>query len=89
MTRIVKKIVKNFDDKRMRVLFHEPDLLKCCLPLFIVQDFHRILRPFDSKHCLIMLPDGSENIGESTLSNKVVLVRFVGVGIITLLGNTK
>ena len=27
MTKIVSKIVNNFDNKWMRVLFHEPDLL--------------------------------------------------------------
>jgi hypothetical protein len=85
----VKKIVNNFDDKWMRVLFHESDLLKSCLLFFFIQDFERILEPFDCKLFLIMLPDSSENIGEAALSNKVVLVRFEGVSVIALLGNAK
>jgi len=35
-----------------------------------------------------MLPDGSKNIGEATLSDKVVLVRFVEVGLFAFLGAT-
>ena len=73
----------------MRVLFHESDLLKSCLLFFFIQDFDRILGPFDCKLFLIMLPDSSENISEAGLSNKVVLVWFVEVDVIALLGNAK
>ena len=89
MARIVKEIVNDFDDKRVRVLFHESDLLKYCLLLTVIQKFHRKHRPFDSEHSLVILPGGSENSGEAALSDQVVLVRLVGVGVIALLGNAK
>ena len=88
MARVVKKIVNNFDDKWMRVLFHEPDFLQHCLLVALVKHFHRFLSPFDCKLFLIMLPDGSENIGEAALSDKVVLVRLIEVGVIALLWKT-
>ena len=89
MTLIVNEIVNNFDDKWMRVLFHQPDFLKCCLALFLFQEFDRCHRPFDCKLFLIMLPDCSENMGEATLSDKVVLVKFIQVSVVALLGNAK
>ena len=72
----------------MRVLFHEPDFLEHCLVVALLKHFHSFLSPFDSKLLLVMLPDGSENIGEAALSDKVVLVGFVEVGLIALLGTT-
>ena len=69
MARIVKKIVNNFDDKWMRVLFHEPDFPVHCLLLSLVKEVHRILRPFESEHLLIMLPGGPENMGEAAHSD--------------------
>ena len=89
MTRIVKKIVNYFDYKWVGVLFHQPDFLKNCLMLCLVQELNWIHRPFDCEHCLIMLPDSSENIGEAAHSNKIVLVWLVEVGVIALLGNAK
>ena len=65
----VNKIINNFDDKWMRVLFHEPDFLEHCLLVALVKHFHSFLSPFDSKLFLVMLPDGSKNIGEATLSD--------------------
>jgi hypothetical protein len=65
----VNKIVYNFDDKWMRVLFHEPDFLEHCLLVALVKHIHSFLSPFDSKLFLVMLPDGSKNIGEATLSD--------------------
>ena len=75
MASVVKKIVNDFDDEWMRVLFNEPDFLEYCLLLTLVQEFHRKDRPFDCQHFLIMLSDGSENSCEAALSDKVVLVR--------------
>jgi hypothetical protein len=69
MTRIVKKIVNNFDYKWMRVLFHQSDFLENCLMLFLVQEFHRCHRPFDCENFLIMLPGCSENMGKATLAD--------------------
>ena len=69
MTRIVKKIVNYFDDKWVGVLFHQPDFLKNCLMLFLVQEFHRCHRPFDCENFLIMLSCGSENMGEAALAD--------------------
>ena len=77
MACIVNKIVNEFDDKWMRVLLHEPDLIEKPLLLFLVQEFHRKHRPFDCKHSLIMLPGGSEYSGEATLSDEVVLVWLI------------
>jgi hypothetical protein len=34
---IVNKIVYDFDDKWMRIFFHEPDLLLHCLLYFLVK----------------------------------------------------
>jgi hypothetical protein len=89
MAGIVNKIVNDFDDKWMRVLLHQPDLVENGLLLFLVQQFHRKHRPFDCKHTLIMLPGGSENSGEAALSDQVVLVRLIQVGVRALLGNAK
>jgi hypothetical protein len=89
MTRIIKKIVNNFDYKWVGVLFHQSDFLENCLMLFLVQEFHRCHRPFDCENFLIMLSCRSENMCEATLSDKVVLVRLIGVSLIALLGNTK
>jgi hypothetical protein len=69
MARIVKKIVNNFDNKWVRVLFHQPDLLENRLLLTLIQEFHRKHRPFDSEHSLVILPYGSENSGEAALSD--------------------
>jgi hypothetical protein len=49
MAGIVKKIVNNFDDKWMRVLFHEPDFLINCLLIFLLEELDRILRSFESE----------------------------------------
>ena len=65
----VKKIVKNFDDEWMRVLFHEPDFLPHCLLLARVKQVQRFLRPFNCKLSLIMLSDCFENIGQAALSD--------------------
>jgi hypothetical protein len=86
MAVLIMKIVNNFDNKWVRVFFHQPDLLQHCLLLALVQELNRILRPFDSKLFLIMLPDGFENMGEATLSDKVILVRLIEVGVFALLG---
>jgi hypothetical protein len=88
MTRIFLKIVNNFDDEWMRVLFHEPDFLQHSLMLSYFQEFHRSHRSFDSEYFLIMLPNGPENLGEATLSDKVILVSFIQVGVLALLGNS-
>jgi len=88
MAGIIKKIVNNFDDKWMWVLFHEPDLLENCLLIFLLEELHRILRSFKSELKLIMLPDCPENVGKATHSNKVVLVRLVEVSLFALLGTT-
>jgi hypothetical protein len=88
MAGIVEKIVNNFDDKWMRVLFHEPDFLVNCLLIFLLKELHSILRSFESELKLIMLPDRPENVGKATHSNKVVLVRLVEVGLFALLGTT-
>ena len=88
MASIVNIIVNDFDDKWMRVLFHEPDFLEYCLMLCLVQEFNRKHWPFDCKHSLIMLPGGSENSGKAALSYKVILVSLKGVGVIALLGTT-
>ena len=53
----------------MRVLLHEPYFLVSCLMLFLLQEFHRFLRPFESEDLLVMLPGGSENVGKATLSD--------------------
>jgi hypothetical protein len=53
----------------MRVLFYQPNFLKCCLVLFLFQEFDMCHRPFDYKLLLIMLSDSSENMGEATLSD--------------------
>jgi hypothetical protein len=89
MACIVKEIIYNFDDKWMRVLFHEPDFVVSCLLISLVEEFQRILRPLDCEYLLVMLPNGHENVGKATRSNKVVLVRHKGVGLIALHGNTK
>jgi hypothetical protein len=65
----VNKIINNFDDKWMRVLFHEPDFLQHCLLIALLKHFHCFLSPFDCKLFLVMLPDGSENIGKAALSD--------------------
>jgi hypothetical protein len=65
----VNKIINNFDDKWMRVLFHEPYFLQHCLLVALVKHFHSFLSPFDCKLFLVMLPDGSENICEATLTD--------------------
>jgi len=88
MVGIVKKIVNNFDDKWMRVLFHEPDFLENCLLIFLLQELHRILRPFESENKLIMFPDRPKNVGKATHSNEMVLVRLIEVGLFALLGTT-
>ena len=88
MAGIVTKIVDNFDDKWMRVLFHEHDFLHHCLYLSLVQEVHRLLRPFESEHLLIMLPDDPVNMSEAALSDQVILVCLKGVGVIALLGIT-
>jgi hypothetical protein len=88
MARIVKKIVNDFHDKRMRVLFHEPDFLVNCLLIFLFQEFHCIFRPFESELKLIMLPDGPENVGKATHSDKMLLVRLIEVGLFAIFGTT-
>jgi hypothetical protein len=87
MAGIVNKIVNYFDDKWVRVLLHQPDLIENSLLLFLVQEFHRKHGPFDCKHALIMLPGGSEDSGEAALSDQVVLVRLIQVGVLALFGN--
>jgi len=72
----------------MRILFHESDLLVNCLLIFLLQEFHRILRSFDCKHLLVILSNGSENIAKATHSDKVLLVWLKGVGFTAFLGNT-
>ena len=88
MAGIVKKIVNDFDDKWMRVLFHEPDFLQHCLLISLFNELQLIPRPFDSELSLIMLPDGPEHVGIATHSDKVVLVSLIGVGFLALLGTT-
>jgi hypothetical protein len=66
MAGIVKKIVNDFDDKWMRVLFHESDFLQHCLLISLFNEFQLIPRPFDSELLLIMLPDGPEHVGIAT-----------------------
>ena len=72
----------------MRVLFHEPDFLHHCLLISLFKKVQCILRPFESKLLLIMLPDGPENMGESSHPDKVVLVSLIGVCFLALLGTT-
>jgi hypothetical protein len=88
MAGIVKKIINDFNDEWMRVLFHESDFLENCLLIFLLQELHRILRPFESELKLIMLPDRPENVGKATHSYKMVLVRLIEVGLFALLGTT-
>jgi hypothetical protein len=72
----------------MRVLFHESDFFVNCLLIFLVQEVHRILRPFDCEYLLVMLPDGSENITKASHPDKMVLVWLKGIGLTAFLGNT-
>jgi hypothetical protein len=88
MASIVKKIVNNFDDKWMRVLFHESDFLHHCLLISLFKKVQCILRPFESELLLIMLSDGPENVSISTHPDQVVLVSLIGVGFLALLGTT-
>jgi hypothetical protein len=88
MASIVKKIVNNFDDKWMRVLFHEPDFLHHCLLIYLFKKVQCILRPFESELLLIMLPDGPENVGKPTQPDKVVLISLIGVGFLALFWTT-
>ena len=74
MARVVKKIVKNFYDKWVRILFHQSYFLKCCLLLTLFHQSHFILQHLDCKQFLIMLPDCLENMGKVALSDKVVLI---------------
>jgi hypothetical protein len=85
MAGIVKKIVNNFDDKWMGILFHELNFIEYCLTLSRFQEFHWRHRPFDSEYLLIMLSDGPEDLSKTTRSYKVSFVSFKQVGITALL----
>jgi hypothetical protein len=69
MAGMIKKIVNDFDDKWMRVLFHEPDFLMNCLNFTLIQEINLEHRPFDCKYFLIVLPGGFEYCGKATLSD--------------------
>jgi hypothetical protein len=77
MTIIVKKIVNNFDNKWVRVLFHEVYSFKCLLMFSIPLKLHLISQNFDCKNFLIMLPDSAENIGFATTSDNVISVSLI------------
>jgi hypothetical protein len=88
MASIIKKIVNDFDDKWMRILFHQSDFLMNCLNFSLIQEINLKYTPFDCKYFLIMLPDCFEYSCKATLSDKVVLAKFICVGFIALLRTT-
>jgi hypothetical protein len=83
---IVNKIVYKFDDKRVTVVFHEPYFFKNLLLFSLIKIFQHYIRPFDSENLLIMLPYSPENKAKVTPSDKMILVKFIKVGVFTLFG---
>ena len=49
MAGIVKKIVNNFDNKWMGILFHEFNFIENCLSSSLIQEIDRAHRPFNSE----------------------------------------
>jgi hypothetical protein len=69
MASIIKKIVNDFDDKWMTILFHQSDFLMNCMNFRLIQEINLKHTPFDCKYSLIMLPDGFEYSCKATLSD--------------------
>ena len=73
MAVIIKKIVKNFDDKWVRILFHEPDFLKPLLLLSLAKQLYLIIMPFYGDFFIIVFPNGTVYTSLATRSNVVSL----------------
>jgi hypothetical protein len=81
---IVEKIVNNFDDEWVGLLFHQPDLFLQCLLLFLLKKVKWHNRPFKSETLLIILPYDFENIREATSPDHMFLVKLIDVGVLAI-----
>jgi hypothetical protein len=81
---IVEKIVNNFDDEWVRLLFHQPDLFHQCLLLFLLKKVKWHNRPFKSENLLIILPYDFENIRKATSPDHMFLVKLIDVGVLAI-----